>query len=418
MRDDIGQTADDEMLISALTETVVVITANAENLATHSAQTAFVTAAILMARSAHRVHLIAPDVALSRVQPPLSGRTLVTGLVEIGRDMLPGIAFETQVPNGHVDLAIVLGDSSLSVQASQVISLNASDWTGTITRYTGATPWQGTSWPIGGMAAGAMAATEAFKIAMRSLKAHAHNPGIMMEMFAPIEDGSFQLAPPQTSCISDLGNFDCVSGGAITHSLMYVLARLPGVQACSRVFEPESAGLSNLNRYMLLRWSHRDASKAKDLQQICEGTGIAIEPVPRRFEDDSDITLRPLVIVGVDDIPSRWYVQRTGPQWLGIGATTHWSAMASYHERGSGGCAECLHPYDDLDASPIPTVAFVSFWAGLLTAVYFLRHRSGGLSSAGLEQQVYLTPLQFANVMWAGVPACPSCPTCAREREG
>jgi hypothetical protein len=411
MRDDIGQAADDAMLISALTETVVVITANAENLATHSAQTAFVTAALLMARSAHRVHLVAPDVALLCVQPPLTGRQLVTGLVEIGCDMLPGIAFQTQLPNGRIDLAVVLGDSPLPVQARHVISLNASDWTGTITDYARASSWQGTSWPIGGMAAGAMAATEAFKIAMRSLKAFAHNPGILVEMFAPVEDASFQLAPPETNCISDLGAFDFISGGAITHSMLYVLTRLPGVQGRARVFEPETADLSNLNRYMLLRDSHRDVRKAEDLQEICKGTGIVIEPVTSRFESGSDITLRPVVLVGVDDIPSRWHVQRTGPKWLGIGATTHWSAMASYHERGLGGCAECLHPYDDPDTSPIPTVAFVSFWAGLLTAAYFLR-RSGGLESSGLEQQVYLTPLQSANVMWSAVAARPSCPTC------
>ncbi|MGY4626463.1 hypothetical protein ACVWY3_004219 [Bradyrhizobium sp. USDA 4486] len=42
--------------------------------------------------------------------------------------------------------------------------------------------------------------------------------------------------------------------------------------------------------------------------------------------------------------PSRWFVQRASTAWLGVGATTHWSAMASFHVPGTDGCAECLHP--------------------------------------------------------------------------
>jgi hypothetical protein len=37
----------------------------------------------------------------------------------------------------------------------------------------------------------------------------------------------------------------------------------------------------------------------------------------------------------------------------------------------------------------IPTVAFVSFCAGLLTAAYFLRHRADILGAALLDQQIY-----------------------------
>jgi hypothetical protein len=86
----------------------------------------------------------------------------------------------------------------------------------------------------------------------------------------------------------------------------------------------------------------------------------------------------PKVLVGVDDIPTRWNVQLQQPHWLGIGATTHWDAMAAYHEQGLA-CAQCLHPRDDPTTALIPTVAFVSYFAGLLLACYFLVLRLSGV---------------------------------------
>jgi hypothetical protein len=260
-----------------------------------------------------------------------------------------------------------------------------------------------------------MVATEVFKIAMRKLERHARNPAMMMEMFAPSIDVEFALAPAGTPMTSALGEFDCVSGGAISQSVLYTLTRLPGVRGQARVIEPEFADLSNLNRYMLLLHSHLVAQKAEDLSVVCAASGLAVAPIPTRYEPESieTVGLREIVLAGVDDIPSRWLVQRAGPTWLGIGATTHWSAMASFHVPGLAGCAECLHPFDDINNALIPTVAFVSFWAGLLTAGYFLRHRGGDISGSALDQQIYFTPLRPENPIWAAVSRRLGCKTCA-----
>jgi hypothetical protein len=190
------------------------------------------------------------------------------------------------------------------------------------------------------------------------------------------------------------------------------LARVSGVDGRARVIEPDTADTGNLNRYMLLRRSRLKEHKARDLAAILAGSGLTIEAVPKRYEPDR--LLLPLaasVLVGVDDIPTRWLVQRAGPDWLGVGATTHWSAMASFHMQGLG-CAECLHPTDDPGNAPIPTVAFVSFWAGLLTASYFLRHRAGQTVPIS-EQQIYLTAPRPEHPSWSAVPKRPGCPSCA-----
>jgi hypothetical protein len=169
---------------------------------------------------------------------------------------------------------------------------------------------------------------------------------------------------------------------------------------------------------MMLLHSHHNARKAEDLALACAGTDLTIEAINERYEQKPlhSIKLEGSVLVGVDDIPTRWLVQRANPEWLGIGATTHWAAMASCHESGMG-CAECLHPRDEPGNAPIPTVAFVSFWAGLLAATYFLRH-VGGRGAAAAEQQIYLTPFRAENAVRSGVPKRVGCPSCMMIDQG
>src|SRR5207249_74234 len=79
IRDEVDD-ASDEVLLDALMSTKVSLVADADNLASHSAQSAFVTAAMLMARSGHEVHLIAPNLALKGHQPPLPAGNIIDSL--------------------------------------------------------------------------------------------------------------------------------------------------------------------------------------------------------------------------------------------------------------------------------------------------------------------------------------------------
>jgi hypothetical protein len=418
MRDEVHETVTEDELIAALTGLRVALIADAANIASHSAQTAFVTAAMLMARSGHRVHLMCPPVVLAGPQPPLGRGELGEELARAGTDLLPGYAFAPEAPAGEIDVAIALGDSAISVRAARHVRLNASPWSGRLGDETAKDIWDGGWWPLGGMAAAGLAAAEAFKTSMRTLTHAARNPSRMETVFAPGTNVVFALAPEGTPFVRQIGAFDCISGGAIVNAILYALARVPAVEGRARVIEPDTADTSNLNRYMLLRRSRLKEDKARDLAAVLAGSGLTIEPVPKRYEPGQLPLLLPLatsVLVGVDDIPTRWLVQRAGPDWLGVGATTHWSAMASFHRQGLG-CAECLHPTDDPGNAPIPTVAFVSFWAGLLTASYFLRHRAGQTMPIS-EQQIYLTALRPEHPSWSPVPKRRGCPSCAALRE-
>lgn len=104
MRDEVGQSASDKAIVHALSTTTVALIADAENIGSHSAQTAFITAAILMARSGHKVFISAPNLHIVGTQPPLPPGPLVDGLVQVGEDILPSVEFTVGLPSHQVDM--------------------------------------------------------------------------------------------------------------------------------------------------------------------------------------------------------------------------------------------------------------------------------------------------------------------------
>jgi len=415
MRDEVGHEVDDSILLNALTSVRVVLTADMANIASHSAQTAFVTAAILMSRSGHQVFVAAPEVMLAAPQPPLEPGGMIEQLVKVGKNLLPGAELIAGEPDGEVDLVIAFGDTLCSLPARRRIRLNAEPWAGLIIPWNRPRPWDAALWPLGALAAAGLGAGEAFKVAMHNLLAHAPNPEHTADLFACTSEIRFELAPPDTPRVQNLGEVDFVSGGAVTQAALFCLARIPTVTAQGRIIEPEAADLTNLNRYMLLlRAAASGAQKAQDLALML-GDGLHFRAVPASYEIallEAIAPLAPMVVVGVDDIPTRWAVQEAMPEWLVIGATTHWSALASFHREGLG-CARCLHDQDNDDDATAPTTACVSFWAGLLSAAYLARHAGGSAIPVG-EQQIYLTPFRPENPFRAAVAVREGCPTCRR----
>jgi hypothetical protein len=230
--------------------------------------------------------------------------------------------------------------------------------------------------------------------------------------FAFSDDVQIELAPPDTPRTSALGSFDFISGGAIANGTLFTLARLPVVTGRARVIEPESSDLSNLNRYALLLRLATGLPKGPMLASMMP-PGLELESIQGRYEGGRMALLgdfAPAVLVGADDIPTRWKAQTQNPTWLGIGATSHWNAMASYHMAGLG-CAQCLHPRDEVTTGPLPTVAFVSFFAGLMLACYFMRMKAGERAPL-TAQYIYLTPFRPEGIWRSPVAIRPDCPTC------
>ncbi len=178
----------------------------------------------------------------------------------------------------------------------------------------------------------------------------------MRQLFPELDDG---LA-------LDLGHVDAIGGGAITHGLVYCLLRVPRLLVQLRVVEEQPCELSNVNRYAVLRASDEGELKIDQLETTATSE-IQIDGVPGLFTMDTRDALLPLadrVVVGVDDVEARWWVQAERPTWLAVGATGNHLAQLTTHVP-QGPCAACAHPVT-LPPQTIPAISFVSFWAGLL----------------------------------------------------
>jgi molybdopterin/thiamine biosynthesis adenylyltransferase len=408
----------DAAILDGLGTTTVRIVADRENLSSAAGQTALVTLVGQIAMMGIGIDLKIPAVPFFVPQPPVEGDELRAGLLAYSRDLIPGARIGSDI--GPPDLTLVLGDTDYP-DDGRTLRVSGDAWRCTIAAGASGARWRG-RWPIGALAAAGAAAPEAFRAALARVSAAADRPlppqpGFELRLDRPIRlDLSIRGVRARPL---QIGPTDAVSGGAITTSMLYCLLRIPGLSGDIRVIERDTADVSNLNRYPLLRRSDCGRGKA-DLLSGFGTRSLRISAAPARFDATTADALGPLasrVLIGVDDIPSRWEVQRAAPGWVCVAGTTHLFALVTTHEQGAP-CAGCAHPRDEeLDAT-IPTISFVSFWAGLMQARELLRHAAGVPASHPLIN-IWSAGLYGPRALQAmGLASNPDCPVQCRVSRG
>lgn len=384
--------ADPAPILGALTGVQVALVAGDDVMRTRAGQAAMITSALLLARSGHNVFIHVLDVPLIGHQPPLEGKTLYEAIenlrgqliegsdISIGFPLRPAIAFEFGSRSSIAPFA-----------ASRTISVGWSAWAGEIVDWPQRALRSENDWPMGAMAAAVLVAAEAIKVAGLRLASMSGNPTHIRDLFGFSRMARLPLAPEDTPKAATLGDFDVISAGAISNAVIYALMRLPDVAGQARVFDRDFSDESNTNRNMLLIRALGKLSKVGLFEHFARG--LRIEPIERHFVEADLEALADNVIVGVDDIPTRWLLAGARANWMGVGATTHFCSMASVHYPYSA-CAACLHPHDEAIEGPIPTIAFVSFCAGLMTAADFLVELSCSTASIA-SHWTYFTPLHL-----------------------
>ncbi len=408
VRRDIYPTLSDETIATALATTPVALSAGADALATKNGQTALVTSAILAAQLGAELHLDFDEVALLSPQPPLRGEGVRESLIELTRDLI------TPARVGREgDFNIAIG----AVPRGTGVALAGDDWSFHLVP-AGPVGFLG-ELPFGAGLGAVAASAELFRHIMVRLGGDtAAEPQREHPLRDPLP-ASHSLAPFALRP-NDLGHVDSISAGALATSMLYLLLRVPGVEAQLRLIDSDIGALSNLNRYLLLCRSFLGVPKTNALASYANDA-IRIEPVPLRFDEKSEPEILPLanrVLVGVDDIPSRWRAQAAAPNWLGVAATSHFEVVVSEHTPSSP-CAGCLHPRDDPgQAEDIPTISFVSAMSGFLLAYRLLRAGAGGASN---PSQTLVYPFNLAGeipVWELPLAARVDCPVgCAASRE-
>ncbi len=415
-RDYVLDAVSDEEICRCLQAPHVLCVSDLQNLSSHSGQTALVTLVSLLSRMGIQGQLEIPEIAIRLPQPPLRGLFLRQALVESSGTLITGAT--VQVGRGlGPELIFVLGDTDFEVGNLLSWRLYGSDWFGALTSGGKVQAWTA-EWPVGGMVSAALAANEAFKFVMRRLplRQRADEAYFKLSHSCAWDFGSVPVPKEDV----DVGTVDIISAGAISQAALYSLLRLPRLRMCGRVFDDDVTGLSNLNRNMLTEGKDVGLAKVQAVAQRC-GANLRVEPVRARFgaEYSGSKSLSGRVLVGVDDIPSRWEVQGRAPAWLAVSGTSHFGISSSAHTPADP-CSGCLHPIDDDAGSrPIPTVSYVSFWAGLAMAVRLVREATCNAYSRS-RQQLWLIPLRMEEphaAIWSPVAARRDCPVqCSASR--
>jgi hypothetical protein len=365
-----------------------------------------------------QVTLAIPEVSMIRRQPPFWGTLLRASLLASSNNLICGATVQLDTSEHQPDLIFALGDSAIKERSCPTWRLSGSEWHGSITQGVAPAPQWFAEWTIGAMTSAALAAGEAFKYVMRRLPLRSEDD---LVFFEPSRDSNWDFGSiPIPAGELDLGEVDIVSAGAISQAALYVLLRLPRFRIAGRIFDDDVTSPTNFNRNMLTVVSDAESEKVRLVVDRCSPE-FELTPKCQRFRvDEPDARqMAPYVLVGVDDIPSRWQVQRCTSGILIISGTSHFSISSSCHGQGDP-CCGCQHPVDD-PAGPtaIPTASFISFWAGLAMAVRFIRHALG-LRYLLNRQHLWLTPLRMEQphaALWSPVAPREDCPVqCSAAR--
>lgn len=400
--------APDEAVVEALTALRVRISADMPTLACGAGQTALIAVFEAIVRLGTRIDLQVPDAAEAQPVPPLDRRSLADGLAAhavrlitpLGMLDETDLAFALGGPVGPTDFGLA-GDG---YSVRMTIGRTREGWRGEM--------------PFGGALAGVAAGAEVTRTAIARLIASGYAPRDPLALEPTELNIALPGLPTHTGGLS-LGKVDFVSAGAITHAVLFVLFRFPGLTLEGRVFDDDEAADDNLNRYFLLDGDSLGTQKAVHLEGLSTAD-IRLRGIERRVDGpESLVGIDPLaerVCAGVDSIEARWEIQKLAPSWLGIGATTHAVAMASEHWPGTP-CAGCMHTDTEPLRRRLPTISFVSLAAGTFLAYRLV---ASALTPIGRsESTIALNALNLGSaqpILVEPVPPTARCPVgCAAD---
>ena len=360
--DILGPGTDHHRIIDGLRATTARIVANRANADSAAGQTALVTLYAQLAMMGLQIDLDVPAIELIADQPPLRRGDLASSLLDYSGDLLPGGSAR---PSTTPDVTFALGDTPAPPGA---IRVSGTEWTAAVSTTRPGSRWRG-AMPIGALAA----AVEGLRAAVPRIAEHLGRPVPEDPRWRHQagRDVGLDLSRYRADGPVAIGDVDMISGGAITSAALYTLLRMPALTATIRVIEPGSLDRSNINRYSLARRSMLTWPKTEVLESFTTAS-IRITGSAETFDDTTAPRLAPIaprLLVGVDHIPSRWAAQRAATSsWICVGASSHDFVLVSAHPAGAS-CAGCVHTRDDYVIGEIPTISFVSLWAGLIQAL-------------------------------------------------
>lgn len=350
----------------ALASARVRLMVTAADLADARTQAAVYVLASLLVRSGMSLEADLAHVVRCVDLPGLAGDDFATGLAAVVPRMFPGAEIRGPTPNPDVILAF----GNVHVDSTpDVIRLLASGSTASVARgHHASGNWEPRD-SLAALAATGLAAEEALKDVLRPLTARP------LEVLAPLEPAFY--VPIGVDGPIDLGRLVVVSAGAISQQFLLSLTAVDGLSAELVMFDRDSTALSNANRCPYVMIDELGRPKVIAIGDLLP-VRIRLTPIPSHLSGETRASVPPgsAIVVGADDISVRHLAQRLDPDWLVIGATSHFLALVTEHPLGEP-CAGCAHVRLGDEIAVIPTWSIISFWSGFLVALRVIARAMG-----------------------------------------
>lgn len=367
----LGMGADEAVISNTLWGSTVRIIADRSSAASGQGQLLIATLVNLVVRMGPAVSLGFPDLALVKPLPLVEIGGLKGATTAMANEVMPEPRALSAI--GVADVCVVLGAVDTRRDA---IWVSVDDWSATVSSdpirpgLSGRHPW-------GPMAGAALAAAAVLR---RLLPKIAAVCGVdftdVPASYATVDLRELLTEPIPSATEVQLPPLDFVSGGAITNASIYAL-RAAEARLEARVFDDDFTEESNLNRNVMTTIAHVGSLKVAALES--QAREFLVTPVAYKIKTETRSQTGPLqdfVLVGADDVRARWDVQNLAPRFLAVGATQGQFVMVSTHTTSTS-CVGCVHPVPNPLDQVVPTISFVSFWAGLLQAMVLMSHAAG-----------------------------------------
>ena len=279
---------------------------------------------------------------------PVDGGDLEAGLAglvaSLNTDASP---FRAEIAYDAIDAAVRV---SLGGGRADLI-VGADGWRALLGGYAGEAAWYASA-PYGAALAGALTATEVFKLLL--LRNGLQDP--QRRLAGDLAFSAFNYGVGSEAALGPdirelkLDNLAVVGCGAGGSAALYVLAMQPSVRGDVALIEPGRHKLSNLNRYLMTTASdvhegrHKLGSAANHLARFAPLLRPTLHPVTWEMLDSRPW---PFVLATVDTVPARWAIQRRAAAGADIlDAAVDDLLYSLVHVMAGGWCLECKHPYD------------------------------------------------------------------------
>jgi hypothetical protein len=351
----------------------IAVLAGPDALITGNGQHALLAATNLVSRLFWNVELILPSKSKRLVHSSLVSEVDIDRcLCELVGAINPFSNFRMgrRLGSSAFDAALVVGDSEVNLQ--HTIRISSDGWIGYVSPDAVEPFSKANTNPIGALLAASLGACEIFKVLAKPKE---NATSITFSAFDYRQDASG--ANPELQKRLNLGILHLIGAGAIGSCLGYALDPLvPQTRGIVKAIDAERLDFSNLNRYMLAMYREADSRlrKVTSVGKIARGD-LYVTEEPYRFQvfcekEPEDMET---AVVGVDDIQTRWDVQKTFPRLILNGASELDFVSVSRHSIDSiaeKACLGCLNPRNGVlpPSKFLPTISFVPGFLGAILA--------------------------------------------------